>query len=48
MKKGLVGLAIITMLGGGYFGYLQYQDYQKREYARLLQERNQSIRVILP
>ena len=47
MKKGLVGLAIITVLGGGYFGYSQYQDYQKREYARLLQERNQSIRKMI-
>ena len=47
MKKGLVGLAIIAVLGGGYFGYSQYQDYQKREYARLLQERNQSIRKMI-
>lgn len=30
MKKGLVGLAIITVLGGGYFWYQNHQAEQKR------------------
>lgn len=43
LKKNLIGLAIIVVIGGGYFGYLKYQNYQQQEKARLIKERNKDI-----
>lgn len=38
MKKGLIGLTVIAVLVGGYFGYLQYKNYQDEETAHLIKE----------
>lgn len=40
LKKSLIGLVIIVVIGGGYFGYSQYQNYQQKEQARLIKERD--------
>lgn len=43
LKKGLIGLVVIAVLGGSYFGYSQYQNYQQKEQARLIKERNEYV-----
>lgn len=40
LKKGLIGLAIIALAGSGYW---YYDDYQKKEKARLIKERDEQI-----
>lgn len=43
LKKGLIGLFIVVVIGGGYLGYSQYQNYQQKEQARLIKERNEYV-----
>lgn len=43
LKKGLIGLFIVVVIGGGYLGYSQYQNYQQKEQARLIRERNEYV-----
>ncbi|MGL4675635.1 MAG: hypothetical protein ACRCXK_12320 [Wohlfahrtiimonas sp.] len=47
LKKSLIGLVVITALsGGGYFGYLQYQDYQA-EQKRLRKEASDAMYEVI-
>lgn len=43
LKKGLIGLVIIAVIGGGYVGFSQYQSYQRQEQVRLVKERNRAM-----
>lgn len=40
VKKSLIGLVVIALVGGGYW---YYDDYQKKEKARLIKERDEQI-----
>lgn len=41
LRKGILGLASIAIVGAGYWGYTAYQDYQSAERIRLIEERNE-------
>lgn len=44
VKKSIIGLVVVAVLGGSYF---YYQDYQKKEHLRLLKERDDSIKQMI-